>query len=252
VVQTGPHDFRVFRRGDKPGTGESLYSVRVLSERDPVRFATLIEEAVASRNMRKQYVLAVVDDENELTYYEVKLQKLAISRTSLAGPVAHEAELVGRYGMVAVPPGSDLEAAGYGQRLDDQRLVLSPVELYYLMQTNVVALKRNGTPVGLAEYLENAKNADNELGGKIAVYAELRDAGFTPRTGYKFGHHFRVYGGKNIHSDMLVHAIGKDEVMPMSVISRSVRMAHSVKKKMLFGCVHSTGIQFVEFARIKL
>ena len=27
--------------------------------------------------MRKQYVLAVVDDEEELTYYEIKLQKLA-------------------------------------------------------------------------------------------------------------------------------------------------------------------------------
>ena len=77
VVQTGPHDYRVFRRGEKPGTGESLYSVRVLSERDPVRFATLIEEVVAAKNMRKQYVLAVVDDEDELTYYEIKFQKLA-------------------------------------------------------------------------------------------------------------------------------------------------------------------------------
>jgi tRNA-intron endonuclease len=55
-----------------------------------------------------------------------------------------------------------------------------------------------------------------------------------------------------VHSDLLVHAIEKEAVMPMSVISRSVRMAHSVKKKMLFGCVHTTGIQFVEFARIKL
>ena len=72
VVQTGPHDFRVFRRGEKPGTGESLYLVRVLSERDPVRFEKLIEEVVASRNMRKQYVLAVVDDEDELTYYEIR------------------------------------------------------------------------------------------------------------------------------------------------------------------------------------
>jgi tRNA-intron endonuclease len=252
VVQTGPHDFRVFRRGDKPGTGESLYSIRVLSERDPVQFATLIEEVVASRNMRKQYILAVVDDENELTYYEIKLQKLAISRAPAASPVAHEAELIGKYGMVTIPTGSDLEAAGYGQRLDDQRLLLSPVELYYLTKANVVAIKRNGMPVGPAEYIESARDADSELLGKLAVYTELREAGFTPRTGYKFGHHFRVYGGKNIHSDMLVHAIGKEEVMPMSVISRSVRMAHSVKKKMLFGCVHSTGIQFVEFARIKL
>jgi len=55
VVQTGPHDFRVFRRGEKPGTGESLYLVRVLSERDPIHFGKLIEEVVASRNMRKGY-----------------------------------------------------------------------------------------------------------------------------------------------------------------------------------------------------
>ena len=77
VVQTGPHDFRVFRRGEKPGTGESLYLVRVLAERDPIRFTKLIEEVVTARNMRKQYVLAVVDDEEELTYYEIKIQKLA-------------------------------------------------------------------------------------------------------------------------------------------------------------------------------
>jgi len=44
VVQAGPHDFRVFKRGEKPGTGESLYLVRVLSERDPIRFVKLIEE----------------------------------------------------------------------------------------------------------------------------------------------------------------------------------------------------------------
>ena len=59
VVQAGPHDFRVFRRGEKPGKGESVYLVRVLSERDPIRFGKLIEEVIASKNMRKQYVLAL-------------------------------------------------------------------------------------------------------------------------------------------------------------------------------------------------
>ncbi|MDD1682889.1 MAG: endonuclease, partial [Methanoregula sp.] len=65
-------------------------------------------------------------------------------------------------------------------------------------------------------------------------------------------HHFRVYCGSSAHSDLLVHAVEKEASLPMSLISRSVRMAHSVKKKMFFGAVHSSGIQFVEFARIKL
>jgi tRNA-intron endonuclease, archaea type len=252
VVQTGPHDFRVFRRGEKPGTGESLYLVRVLSERDPIRFVKLIEEVVASRNMRKQYVLAVVDDEEELTFYEIKLQKLADPGAESPPISPKNAMLVGKSAMVPLKPHSDLEAAGFGKRLDEERLMLAPVELLYLMGKGILSLKKSGIPVSLPEYATFAGESDRELAEKDKVYTELRGHDFTPRTGYKFGHHFRVYCGKNVHSDMLVHAIEKEATLPMSVISRSVRMAHSVKKKMLFGCVHTTGIQFVEFARIKL
>jgi len=252
VVQTGPHDYRVFRRGEKPGTGESLYLVRVLSERDPVRFVKLIEEVVTARNMRKQYVLAVVDDEEELTYYEIKLQKLADSCVPAPKIAKAEAILVGKSAMVRTAPRSDLELAGFGKRLDDQRLMIAPVELLYLMAEGVISVKKNGTALTAEEYFAFASDSDQELAEKDKVYTELRHHNFIPRTGYKFGHHFRVYCGKNVHSDLLVHAIEKEAVMPMSVISRSVRMAHSVKKKMFFGCVHTTGIQFVEFARIKL
>jgi len=252
VVQTGPHDFRVFRRGEKPGTGESLYLVRVLSERDPILFGKLIEEVVASKNMRKQYVLAVVDDEDELTYYEIKLQKLADACTGMPELSSVEAQLIGKSGMVRVPAHSVLEQAGYGKRLDADRLMLAPVELLYLMGKGTILLKKGSEPVSPAEFLALAGEADKELILKHTVYTELRGHGFTPRTGYKFGHHFRVYCGKNVHSDLLVHAVEKEASLPMSVISRSVRMAHSVKKKMFFGAVHSSGIQFVEFARIKL
>jgi tRNA-intron endonuclease, archaea type len=252
VVQTGPHDFRVFRRGEKPGNGESLYSMRVLSERDPVRFSTLIEEMTASKNMRKQYVLAVVDDEDELTYYEIKFQKPGDNGGAAPKLSVHAALLVGKSGMVTVHAQSELEQAGFGKRLDDARLMLSPVELHYLMESGLVTLTKDNHPVSAGDYFTDASGADGELAEKTKVYAELRSHGLTPRTGYKFGHHFRVYCGKNVHSDLLVHAIEKEAVLPMSVISRSVRMAHSVKKKMLFGCVHTTGIQFVEFARIKL
>ncbi len=252
VVQAGPHDFRVFKRGEKPGTGESLYLVRVLSERDPIRFVKLIEEVVASKNMRKQYVLAVVDDEEELTYYEIKLQKLAEPCDYTPNVMKHDALLVGRSAMVLVAPHSDLEGSGFGKRLDDERLLLAPVELLYLMGKGIIELKKESVSVGKEEYFALAGEIDWELAEKDKVYTELRSHNFTPRTGYKFGHHFRVYCGKNVHSDLLVHAVEKETALPMSAISRSVRMAHSVKKKMLFGAVHINGIQFVEFARIKL
>jgi tRNA-intron endonuclease len=252
VVQPGPHDFRVFRRGERPGKGESLYLVRVLSEREPIRFAQLVSEVVASRNMRKQYVLAVVDDEDELTYYEIKLQDL---ESDCPPPVFNgkaAASVIGRYGLVHVPAQSELELAGFGKRLDNERLLLSPVELLHLIKDNAVTLRRDGQEVTFDDFFSLAAEADAELAEKEQVYSELRGHGYVPRTGYKFGHHFRVYCGKSVHSDLLVHAVRQDSALPMSVISRSVRMAHSVKKKMLFGAVHSKGIRFVEFARIKL
>jgi len=252
VVQTGPHDFRVFRRGEKPGKGESLYLVRVLSERDPIRFDKLIEEVMASRNMRKQYVLAVVDDEQELTYYEIKLQKLVAAQCVVPTIEPVDAMLTGKSAIVRVKAGSGLEQAGFGKRLDAERLMIAPVELLYLMKQGTIRLKRGNKVISPAEYLALASEADSELTLKNTVYTELRGHGFTPRTGYKFGHHFRVYCGTSVHSDLLVHAVEKEASLAMSVISRSVRMAHSVKKKMLFGAVHSSGIQFVEFARIKL
>ena len=289
AVQTGPHDFRVFRRGERPGTGQSRYMVRVLSERDLVDFGTLVREFQASANMRKQHVLAVVDDENELTYYEIKVQ--ALSDTGhREEPGLLKGTLAGRY-VIIVRNGEqggsrqtgrddrrqdlrtgcgDTTAADgnpegppclsspgaikgfFGMELDKNRIVLSSLEAVYLMQSGRLLLQKDGITIGPGEYLDLVGKSDVEIHEKVVVYGDLRRHGYTPKTGYKFGHHFRVYTGNKVHSEMLVHAVAADMTMPASSISRSVRLSHSVKKKMLFGCVHTTGIHYIEFARIKL
>ena len=249
VVQTGPHDFRVFRRGQRPGSGQSQYMVRVLSERDPIEFDRLVAEATSTAHMRKSHLLAVVDDEDELTYYEVKLPTLAERESVPLEDVARAR----RYGWAVIAgegSGSGLERSGFGTRLDDRRLKLAPVEALYLLEGGQLRLDDGGGPV--EDYRVEVGAIDSEAPEKAAVYAHLRDRGYVPRTGYKFGHHYRVYVAGRTHSEMLVHALPGGASLPMSVISRSVRLAHSVKKKMLFGCLHSEGIFFVEFARIKL
>ncbi len=158
------------------------------------------------------------------------------------------------YGSPEIPiPGSSGSLTGsFGMRFDRTRLVLSSLETLYLMQTGCLVLLCEGKPVTRDEYLEIATISDLEIGEKVLVYGDLRAHGYTPKTGYKFGHHFRVYTGTKVHSEMLVHAVATAGAMPMSTISRSVRLSHSVKKKMLFGCVHTAGIHYIEFARIKL
>jgi tRNA-intron endonuclease len=219
--------------------------VRVLSERDPIDFDRVIAEATSTARMRKSHLLAVVDDEDELTYYEVKLPTLPRREPAIPGkPVAARP-----FGWAVIADGVEatvLEEAGYGTRLDDRRLKLAPVEALYLIAKGWLALEGGG------DYAAVVGGLDAEATEKSAVYAHLREQGYLPRTGYKFGHHYRVYGAAKTHSEMLVHALPGGTALPMSVISRSVRLAHSVKKKMLFGCVHTEGIFFVEFARIKL
>jgi len=251
VIQTGPHDFRVFRRGQRPGTGQSQYMVRVISERDLIAFSGLIQEVSASHNLRKQHVLAVVDDENELTYYEVKMQPLPHTEIDeKAAPLA--GELVGRYAIVHSDAPSAAGQGTYGMQLDPHRMVLAPLEILSLMRSGRLTLFRGGERIDPGRYYEMARESDIEFPEKVSVYEDLRKRGFVPRTGYKFGHHFRVYTGKKVHSEMLVQALPEGAALPMSAVSRSVRLAHSVKKKMLFGCEHNEEIQYVEFARIKL
>ncbi|HZD43838.1 MAG TPA: tRNA-intron lyase, partial [Methanomicrobiales archaeon] len=215
-----------------------------------VNFEVMTAEATASLHMRKQHVLAVVDDENELTYYEVKLQNLP-PLGERAPLVSTTATLFGSSAIVKTPAPSPLEEAFFGKRLDSERLILSHVEAVYLMQKGELILKRDDQVLSTEDYIRIAGATDVELAEKSQVYASLRDRGYIPRTGYKFGHHFRVYVGMKSHSDLLVHAIPQGTALPMSTISRSVRLAHSVKKKMLFAYVHNT-TEYIEFARIKL
>jgi tRNA-intron endonuclease len=249
VIQPGPHDFRVYRRGQKPKTGQSHYVLRVLPERELIRFETIIGDVTSALHMRKQYVLAVVDDEDELTYYDVKLPQLKKAADFTAAGT-HPAKVFGTTVIAEHQAACALEEAWFGTRLDAERLMLSPAETIFLAAKGMLHCEDGET--GLDDFIKASRATDAELAPKMAAYTHLRELGYIPRTGYKFGHHFRVYSGISTHSEMLVHALGANASMPMSVISRSVRLAHSVRKKMLFACANENTVQYIEFARIKL
>jgi tRNA-intron endonuclease len=249
VIQTGPQDFRVFRRGEKPGKGRSQYLIRVLSERDYIDFEAIAADSHSAANMRKQFVVAVVDDENEITYYEIKTNDLPEGK-SCDEIKKVKGQLTGNSVFVMPKDGKNTlpEGAMFGTWFDDKRLVLSPLETLYLLDKGLLEIE-GGNEKELREILEEE---DPELPFKMTVYESLRDSFYIPRTAYKFGHHFRVYNERSSHSAMLVHAIPGGSGMPMSRVSRSVRLAHSVRKKMLFACVKQNNIEYIEFARIKL
>ncbi|HUK92795.1 MAG TPA: tRNA-intron lyase, partial [Methanomicrobiales archaeon] len=233
AVQPGLGHYRLFRRGEKPGTGRSRLLVRVLSERDLVDFEVIRTEVETSDNMRKDHVLAVVDDEGELTYYGVKMTALATISTPSAYP-SFTGHLFGTTVILKDAIPGEVRESWFGTPLDEKRVILSPVETLYLMQRGCLSFSGADASLTPGQYLASALPSDPELAEKASVYADMRDQGYIPRTGYKFGHHFRVYARDRTHSDLLVHAVPPGQTLSVSVISRSVRLAHSVKKKMLF------------------
>jgi tRNA-intron endonuclease len=216
-----------------------------------VDFEVIQTEVETSDHMRKDHVLAVVDDEGELTYYGVKMTDLATISATSACP-SFEGHIFGTTVVLPGPIPTEVRESWFGTPLDETRLLLSPVETLYLMHRGCLSLSGRDGPQSQEGYLGSALPSDPDLAEKAAVYADLRDHGYIPRTGYKFGHHFRVYARDKTHSDLLVHAVPPGQTLSVSVISRSVRLAHSVKKKMLFACVHPSGIRYIEFGRMKL
>ncbi|HJJ54879.1 MAG TPA: tRNA-intron lyase [Methanocorpusculum sp.] len=245
---SSPAAFRIFPRGQRPGKGNSKYLLRVHSERDLIDFAELIRETKTAMNMRKQFVLAVLDDEHEITYYEIRLPKLT---PQVAGdlPMDIPAHLTGTEPFVTGDICETLKTNWFGTMMDATRLYLSSVETAWLMEKGSLSLN---PPLSTEEYCTLAANTDSEFTEKLQLFRYFKDLGYYPRSGYKYGHHYRVYTEAKDHSEMLAHAIPAGTVSSMREISRSVRLAHSVKKRMLFACISGDEIIPVEFARIKM
>jgi tRNA splicing endonuclease len=102
----------------------------------------------------------------------------------------------------------------------------------------------------LPEASKLKKNLESML--KYKIYENLSALGYVVKTGFKFGSHFRVYSGKQKHSQFLVHAIPKDHIFSLHELSRSVRLASSVKKRMVFGYPSGKGVRYIEVSRVKL
>ncbi|MGI0148822.1 MAG: tRNA-intron lyase, partial [Thermoplasmata archaeon] len=68
----GSVDFQVYPRGGAPKKTPSKYWVRALSERAVFDLAELLDRAAEAAAVRKALLLALVDEESDLTYYAVR------------------------------------------------------------------------------------------------------------------------------------------------------------------------------------
>ncbi len=257
IVKAGGEefDFRVFPRGGTPSSAQTKSWVSAISERSLFSMAAFVEEMEGAERTRKDLLLAVVDEEGDITYYRIAHSdpRGAMERPWADGPVA--ASLLEDRVLVFDEAGAErlYQSGFYGKRMG-KVLQLSLIEAAYLMdeQRVTVSTIASGRRINAERFKKRALKFQPDFDLRLKAYRDLRSRGLVVKTGFKYGSHFRVYEDdpEKAHARYLVHAVPEDYETIWPEISRAVRLAHGVKKEILFARV-GDGVEYVRLSRVR-
>ena len=142
------------------------------------------------------------------------------------------------------------EPGYYGKNLGN-RLELAMVEALMLLKRGRIRVFNDKEQMTFQELFSYAAKLDSRLPHKYRVYEDLRERGLLVRTGFKFGCDYRVYergvqlkkGPKSAkeHTKWIVFCVPEDFTMSFQELSRSVRLAHNIRARMLWAIVDNEG-----------
>ncbi|NYT00947.1 MAG: tRNA-intron lyase [Methanocellales archaeon] len=257
-VQPSSTDFRLYPRGIRPGEAPAEYFVHVISERKPLSLTELTFFMETAENVRKGILLAVVDEESEITFYVVKRMMMKGGMNPVDNFKGSGTLLEDRVVIFDSKLAKSLYNNGFFGKLLEGRLQLSLVESAYLLKKKIIKIvDRSGNLLSLKKFTGTATKIEPTFRMKLNIYEDMRNNRMVVKTGFKFGSHFRVY--KEIesmkshlpHSEYLVHTIPDDHVFLLPEMSRAIRLAQSVRKQMIFAYIKDKKAQYIDIGRAK-
>ena len=112
---------------------------------------------------------------------------------------------------------------------------LSLIEAYYLLEKEKITIFDVLTEkfISKEEFYEIGKKIHYKFNEKYTIFKDLREKGYVPRPGLKFGADFVVYNkGPGLeHSSFIVHVLPHDSKITAIDMVRAGRLATSVRKK---------------------
>uniref|UniRef100_A0A7J2TIR1 tRNA-splicing endonuclease n=1 Tax=Archaeoglobus fulgidus TaxID=2234 RepID=A0A7J2TIR1_ARCFL len=171
-----------------------------------------------------ELILSVVDEECEVTYYSIKEPEMRGEQIEEL-PKVKGVFLKDR---ILTENLEIFEKYFYGSRVG-KYVALSILEGFYLFERGVLEVENSEEMMRIAK--------EDEFQRRFFVYRDLKQRNFVVKTGFKFGSDFRVYrkvesADELPHSEFLVSVV-EDEITVRD-LSRSVRLANSVRKKLVF------------------
>ncbi|MFW9881750.1 MAG: tRNA-intron lyase [Candidatus Thorarchaeota archaeon] len=128
---------------------------------------------------------------------------------------------------------------------------LSLIEAYYLLERDEITIfdvKENNF-IEPKTFREIAKKIHHKFEEKYVIYKDLREKGYIPRPGLKFGADFVIYrrGPGLEHSLFMVHVLPHDSEISAVDMVRAGRLATSVRKKFVIANPLTCSYYFFEW-----
>lgn len=128
---------------------------------------------------------------------------------------------------------------------------LSLIEAYYLLLKGKITIENpeRNQLISPEEFFEIAKQLHHKFEEKFIIYNDLREKGYIPRPGLKFGADFVVYkkGPGLEHSPFIVHVLPHDAKISAIDMVRAGRLATSVRKKFVIANPLTISYYFFEW-----
>jgi tRNA-intron endonuclease len=201
-----------------------------------------------AKSLGRRLLLGVVDEESDVTYYELEDASVTGEVPDPAPRRADEASAILLRGRALLREDPNLGEAGYGHEVGGTRF-LSLAEAHHLAQYGMALENGEGESLEPATVLDRALDLNEGAEEAFEAYSWLRERSLVPKTGFKYGVNYRVYDvppGEG-HAPYLVQATPPHSSWTMRDLSRFVRLTHSVKKRPI---LYAPGIQLtIEWTR---
>lgn len=232
--------FTYLKKSEQHPKGEQQY-ILVISEREePSLFnlQKLIEKAEEKKGI---LWLGIVDEEGDITYYIVDIIQPKGSNQSHSYNYSEGIVLSNRVVLFNENVSKQLYEKEFFGKPFAQGLQLAHVEALYLMENNILEIysPTENDILSKTEFRDYISFKQSDIFLRYKVFEDLKNKGLIVKTGFKFGTHFRAYQTApfRTHAEYLIHAIDTSYQTQWSEISRAVRLAHAVNKKLLFALV---------------
>jgi tRNA-intron endonuclease len=214
-IRTGLGDMPYLWFYEKPSRPCS-HMVAVYSRNQSIPLDELENLLAIGGRFKKGVYLALVDEEGEVSYYEIKRFAVRPGEAPTAERV-DEAQLVGPMAVVWDPTGAvSLYREGYfgkpigirkPRSMDFERpITLSFIESVYLSEKARITLGDASGGITSGDLVSKA-DGEESFRERFLVYKMLKDAGLIVKSGMKFGVDFAVYeyGPGLDHAPFLIH-----------------------------------------------